>query len=912
MSTIGIDDSQYTSGINSAEKKTNSFGANIKKLGMKLTKMSAPFLVVGAAAVKVGANFETAMSKVAAISGATGEDLKKLSDKAKEMGSKTSKSATEAADALGFMALAGWDTEQSMTALEPVLRLSEAGAMDLAATSDMVTDSMSALGLTTKELPGYLDKMAKTSSKSNTSVAQLGEAMVVAGGTFKNLNTPMSEANAILGILANRGLKGSQAGNSLNSIMINLTTGAGQAGKAMGELNIEAFDSQGKFKGMGNVLKEVGNKTKNMTEEQKNMYLSMIGGKTQLTTLQALTAGVGDEFDGLQKDIENSTGALNKMAKTMQDNLGGAFTQLKSGLEGLMISLSDVLIPIVKNVVEKFQDVVGGISSTIKKMKEGKSFSEAFAKAFAEIIPDVVIQSIIKIKELFTWIVDNKDTIIAALTGIGVGMLIFDVVTKVQLMVKAFKAWKLATEGMTLAQWLLNAAMAANPIGIVIAVIAGLVAAVIVLWNTNEDFRNKVIEIWGSIKKFFSGLGTFFSELWTNIKTIFTDSWNAIADFFMKGIPEFIAKVVEWIGELPGKILKILTDILANFVKWGTDIVSWAVESISLFIETIINFIAELPGKIAYWLGFAIGTIIKFGIDIISWAVENIPKFVKTIIDFIAELPEKIWIWLVEVFNKLVQFGINIIAWAVENISIFVTTIVNFIAELPAKIWSWLIEVINNLVQWGLNMVNWAIINIPKFVATIVNFIAELPEKIWGWLVKVVAKVVQWGLDLVTAGKKGAEDTGRTIIDAFKELPGKMLSIGVNVVKGLWNGITSMGGWLVDKVGGFLGDLVSGAEDALGIESPSKVFANEVGQYIPQGISKGIDKETPEMINNLKSKLGDMVATVSPTVKGGGQLATATAGISVENNMYGMDFSNYELTGQQIENTIERARWQIK
>jgi len=326
IATIGIDDSQFTRGISRAETSATSFGEKMKNVGKKIGKLSIPFIALGTAAVKIGADFESAMSNVAAISGAAGEDLKKLSDAAKDMGSKTSKSATQAAEALSYMALAGWDTEKSISALEPVLRLSEAGAMDLAATSDMVTDSMSALGLSTKELPGYLDKMAKTSSKSNTSVAQLGEAMVIAGGTFKNLNTPMSEANAILGILANRGLKSSEAANSLNSIMINLTTGAGQAGLAMEKLNISAFDSQGKFKGMGNVLKEVNDKTKDLTQEEKNMYLSMIGGKTQLTALQALTAGVGDEFDSLKTDIENSNGALDKMATTMQDNLGGSMT----------------------------------------------------------------------------------------------------------------------------------------------------------------------------------------------------------------------------------------------------------------------------------------------------------------------------------------------------------------------------------------------------------------------------------------------------------------------------------------------------------------------------------------------------------------------------------------------------------
>ncbi|WP_219717681.1 phage tail tape measure protein, partial [Clostridioides difficile] len=217
----------------------------------------------------------------------------------------------DSANALQYMGLAGWDVQKSMHALMPVLNLSEAASMDLGLASDLVTDSMSSMCLEVdkvsksgKVLAGaglseYLDKVANASTKSNTSIQQLMEAFNVAGGTFSNLKVPLSEATAIMGILANRGVKGTDAGHALNSIMVNLTTGAGQAGKAMKKLGVSAFDNQGKFKGMSNVLKEVANKTKGMTDEQKNYYLSAIGGKTQLKTLQKLLDGVGNEYDSL-------------------------------------------------------------------------------------------------------------------------------------------------------------------------------------------------------------------------------------------------------------------------------------------------------------------------------------------------------------------------------------------------------------------------------------------------------------------------------------------------------------------------------------------------------------------------------------------------------------------------------------
>ncbi|WIF94311.1 phage tail tape measure protein [Caminicella sporogenes] len=346
--------------------KIKSVGNKMKDVGKSLTtKVTMPLAGIGAVSVKTAIDFEASMSEVKAITGATGEEFEKLENLAKQMGANTSKSATESAQAIKYMGLAGWDTTQIMEGLEPILRLSEAGNLDLARASDLVTDSMSALGITTKELPTYLDQLAQTSRSSNTNIDALAEAFILAGGSFKNLNTPLDEANALLGILANRGIKGSEAGNSLNSILINLTSGAGQAGKAMQELGLSAFDNEGKFKGITVVLQELRQKLSGMTEEQKNTYLAMIGGKTQISTLNALLDGLGNEYESLRNKIQNSNGALNDMATTMQDNLKGKITKLKSALEGAALSIADTLIPIVEKataIIQKITDKFNSLS----------------------------------------------------------------------------------------------------------------------------------------------------------------------------------------------------------------------------------------------------------------------------------------------------------------------------------------------------------------------------------------------------------------------------------------------------------------------------------------------------------------------------------------------------------------------
>lgn len=352
--------------------KMKSVGNKMKDVGKTLmTKVTLPLAGIGTASAKTAMDFEASMSEVKAITGATGEEFKKLENLAKQMGANTSKSATESAQAIKYMGLAGWDTTQIMEGLEPILRLSEAGNLDLARASDLVTDSMSALGITTKELPKYLDQLAQTSRSSNTNIDALAEAFILVGGSFKNLNTPLDEANALLGVLANRGIKGSEAGNSLNSILINLTSGAGQAGKAMQELGLSAFDNEGKFKGVTVVLQELKQKLSGMTEEQKNTYLAMIGGKTQISTLNALLDGLGNEYEDLRSKIQNSNGALNDMATTMQDNLKGKITKLKSALEGAALSIADILIPIVEKAtafIQKWTDKFNALDDSQKEL----------------------------------------------------------------------------------------------------------------------------------------------------------------------------------------------------------------------------------------------------------------------------------------------------------------------------------------------------------------------------------------------------------------------------------------------------------------------------------------------------------------------------------------------------------------
>ena len=347
---------RVSSQLNSLGKGMSNVGKKMSNVGMALTKtVTLPLLGVGVAAVKTTVTFDKQMSRVAAVTGYTGKEFNILRKLAEEMGRKTTKSATEAAQAMEYMGLAGWDLGEIQEGLEPILRASEAGMMDLGTTSDLVTDSMASLNLKTKDLGRYLDIAASAQNNSNMSMQQFLEAMVTAGGLFDTFNVPLEEAGALLGILANRGVKGAEAGQALISIMNNMTSGFGRAGKAMEELGVEIYDANGDFRGMTVILQDINKKFKGLTQEQKNTYMQMIGGKTRFNDFKKLLQGTSLELGELEDKLYDSNGALSKMAEIMQDNTAGAANRLKSILEGIGIQIGDRLTPLIDWLAKKLQ-----------------------------------------------------------------------------------------------------------------------------------------------------------------------------------------------------------------------------------------------------------------------------------------------------------------------------------------------------------------------------------------------------------------------------------------------------------------------------------------------------------------------------------------------------------------------------
>lgn len=458
----------YNSAFARAESVAKKAFGNIAKMGAA---------IVGGMGIADMANtykdFQQSIANTGAIAGVskTSKEYKALENAALEAGKKTTKTAKEAADALGYMSLAGWDTNQSISGLMPVLRLSEASGADLAVTSDLVTDSMSAMGLSVDQLSTYLDVAAQANNKSNQTATQLMEAYIGVGGKFKGLNTPLKESSAILGVLANRGIKGSEAGNSLTSVLTNLTKKSGESYKAMKALGISAYDSSGKFKGITNVVAEVSDKLKSLkTDAERDLYIQMIGGKTQETAFRALLSGYETFTEGgkrelieLQEEMENSSGALEKMAEAMNDTFGGALAILGSASDDMKIQIMKELEPTITPIIRSIADALPGLGAKIA------GFVKSLVKKGKEIWNGL--------KPVFEWVVSNFDKIKIGIAAAGGAFVTAKIAGKVK--------------GITTAVKGLTSAAQANPLLLLIEVIIGLGAAVKTAWEQAKETNFK-------------------------------------------------------------------------------------------------------------------------------------------------------------------------------------------------------------------------------------------------------------------------------------------------------------------------------------------------------------------------------------------------------------------------------------
>lgn len=861
------------------------------------------------AAVGVGSDFESGMTLVAATMGITTEEIAagseefdKLQKAAKEAGATTQFSATQAAEALNYMALAGYDADKSIETLPTVLNLAAAGGMDLATASDMVTDSMSALGDAAGTTEGFVDKMAKTSQKSNTNVQQLGEAILTVGGTAKNLAGGVVEMNTVLGIFADNGVKGAEGGTALRNVILSLTAPTDKAKKQMEALGLQVFDTNENMRPLNETFNDLNGILGTMTQGEQTEVLNSIFNKVDLKSVNALLANSGERFDELSGYISDCDGAAADMAATMNDNLQGKVTILKSGLEGLGIAAYEKFKTPLTNAVENITEVIGqlqtdltdgSLSGALEKIATGfGNMVEKASEIVAAILPTLL--------EGLGWIADNGETIVSVLAGIGAGFAVFKVATLINTVITAMQGFKAAVAAAQVVQALMNVTMAANPIILVVTLIAVLVAAIVGFIATNEDARAALVNVWEAIKTAIGTvvekIVTFFTETIPNafnkvINFVKSNNWqglllllvNPFAGAFKllydncEGFRNIINNLVEqiksafngvvnFLKELPSKIWNAIISTVDAIREWALGLRTAAEEGITQLVTNVVTFFSELSNKIAYVIGFCLGYIIKFGIDLYTWATTKIPEFVNSVVIFMQQLPGEIWNAIISTVQKVATWGENMKTQAVTKTTQLITNVVSFMQQLPDKIWNAIISAVQKVTTWGEQMRSQAVTAATNLLNQTITTLSQLPGKVWNAIVGAVQQVVNWGTQLAAKGTEAAKGLYNAVVNGVSSLPSKMAEIGSNIVSGIWNGISSGWDWLTGKVKSLAKSLLDGAKDALGIHSPSRLFRDLVGKMIPQGIGVGITAEMPTLQSDLKEELQGMTTKVAAEV----------------------------------------------
>ena len=914
---LDLDISKFKSALSEAQKEAkesaktleNTLGNGLKGVGDTLSSagsvltkgITTPLIGAGAAAVKTTADFDSSMSKVSAVSGAVGKDFEALRSKAREMGATTKFSASDAADAMNYMAMAGWKTEDMLGGISGIMNLAAASGEDLATTSDIVTDALTAFGKSAEDSGRLADIMAAASSNANTNVAMMGESFKYVAPVAGAMGYSMEDTALAIGLLANSGIKAGQGGTALRTMLTNLAKPTDDIKYKMNQLGISLEDGEGNMYSLREVMGQLRESFSNIrmpadefqssmadiqskfdegkisedeyvdatSELMKQAYgaegalkaeaAATIAGKTGMAGLLAIVGSSEEDFNKLANAIDNSNGTAEEMAKVMQDNLNGQITILLSALQELAISVGDILMPKLREFVTKVQDIVDKFNKLTNEQKEN----------------------------LIRWIA------LAAAIG-PVLLIVGKIASGIHGLISTFNKLKtsisLIKSGMTLLGTSIGGISA--PVVAVVAVIGVLIAAFVTLWRNNEEFRNNVIKIWKGIQESISGfvdgikqrfnvLKTNMSGLVEGLKIIWNGFCKLLAPVFegaFKGIANILNAVFGvitglldvFIGIFTGDWQQAWTGIKEIFTSiWNSlsEGVQIALDTIKDVFETVFTLFGttwqEAWESIKQFFSDAWNNIVETMKSIAIMLGEAAKNAVDLVISFFSNLPYNIGYIIGLVLGYIIKFVLDMISKARELGTQFLQTIISFFQQLPGNVHKFATDTYNNVVTWASNMREKAHEAGSNFISNVISFIQQLPGKVQSFLAQIISRLATWVSNMGTKGKDGAKRLWDSVVNGLAGLPSKMISIGSDIVDGVWQGIKNAGSWFYGQVNSFFSGIVDGVKGALGIGSPSKVMRDEVGKWLPPGAAVGVEQSMPKTTKEILGEFNSMVNQVS-------------------------------------------------
>lgn len=913
---VELNVAEFKSGISKLQKIAGTGSNGVKKAFDAIA--DATKKVVGFS-LEVGQSFEAQMSKVKAITGKVSDDAlpeiiqkageMKLAFKegadatetagniiasmAKKMGAETSWSATQAGEAFEYMAMAGWKTGDMLDGIAPIMNLATAAGEDLGRTSDIVTDAITAFGLQASDATHFADVLAKTSTSANTNVGMMGETFKYVGALCGAMNYTVDDAAAAIGTMANSGIKASQAGTSLRSIISRLAAPTDKMACLMEDLGISIVKEDGQAKSLAEVIQNLRDAFSGMSETEKTAAASILAGKNAMSGMLAIVNTSDEDFQSLRDAIANCDGSAQEMADTMLDNLPGALTILNSATEGLGIAFYETFSDIGKTAVQEFTEYVSRLTNA---MNEGGGID-----GFLEELASVASDGVARLVEVAPQALSAAAKVGASFI-IGIGNSITSGFTSL--------AESVAEKIQNVTQMMVTLGLA-SALSFVRGITSGsgeISAAVLSIINSFgsllSTYSDQILK-YGSliIESLLIGLTNGISA----VTEIGVTLINHLASGVASGIPRLLEQVMPMLVGLSGALRANAGHLVDAGINLLQNIAQGIANSLPVLIQTVPTIVSNIAGIIndnaPKLLLAAVGIISTLAhglLDAIPTLVQNIPEIIKAIVDVLLAFN---WIGVGQGIINFLREGIVAMARAIpEAFNGIMDTAVDLISGIQ---WGSLGADIIAALRLGIEALAKAI---PNALSSIMNAgvaaiksidmrvigkmaIEKLVSGITGMMAKIKSAlnaIVSAAVSILPGLGKAAIQAGTAavtgLLSLMLKLPGKVgevllniiskavsfgsnltakfTSIGKNVITGLISGIKSMVSSAYGAIKDTLSGLVDKAKNALGIHSPSTVFRDEVGQWIPKGVASGIKSNIGSVIDATSSLTKSVVSSV--------------------------------------------------